>query len=866
MAPRSRFEYGTGVGVLFRWISLRRVIRQPLRAVLVLFGIALGVATLIATLAVNVSIRGAFVQMAERVSGKADLVVTRGESGVPAELIEELDDAPEVAHVAGMVEAVTSEPEGSGPILVFGVDFLGDRHFLPLTARDEGASALLDDPIPFLNDPDAILLSETLARRRGLTAGSTVTLLTPDGPRGFSVRGTLADEGLASAFDGHVAVMYQDAAMAAFGQGISRIDIALTEGIDPSLGLEKLSKLVGTRGRVEKPGTRAQHLTSILVPIERGMYVAGALALLVGMFIIYNAVGVAVAERRREIGILRALGVRRGEIVQMFSAEALFLGVVGGAIGVGLGQLLARLAVGQAAPPVSRFYAPIRPPPPEVDPATIAFALAVGLAATLIAAWGPARLAATVDPAESLRRQARSFGRRPLPVRALALSGLAMLVPAYGVSLLGGLWLGFVAMGLYLLAGLLALPAALLGLRRVLVRPVERWLGVPGRVALDNAAKRLDRSALTTGALLLSVSTSVALSAWGYSLERSAFGWLKRALPADLYVTAGSPTADQHNVPFRPSVLETVRGIDGVADYYPVRLTMQDVGEQRMLLIAYATEKYFAATRQKGLAPIVLEGPDPVDAAKLLERPTTMLSENAARKLGKRVGESITLDTPAGPVAFEIVAVIMDYASDLGSAVIDRRWYVKYWNDEMVDAVDFVLADPAKLESVRAEIRRRLGRGAMLFVISAAELRQEISRVLEDSLAVFRSTELISLLVAVLGVIGTMLAAVLDRIREIGVLRALGATRRQVLLSIVVESGFLGVAAVLGGVLVSVPMGVVLIDAIGYHGTGWRFDYAFPLIAALRVGLLVIAAAAVAGVWPGRRAAGLDVPEALAYE
>lgn len=854
------------MGVLFQWISLRRVIRQPLRALLVLFGIALGVATLIATLAVNVSIRGAFEQMAERVTGKADLVVTRGESGVPTELVELLDDAPEVAHVAAMVEAVTTEPEGSGPILVFGVDFLGDRFFLPLTARDESASALLDDPIPFLNDPDAILLSETLARRRGLTAGSTVTLLTADGPHDFRVRGTLADEGLASAFDGHVAVMYQDAAMAAFGQGISRIDVALTTGIDKDAAQRRLAELIGTQARIEKPGQRAQHLTSILVPIERGMYVAGALALLVGMFIIYNAVGVAVAERRREIGILRALGVTRGEIVTMFGREALFLGVLGSAIGVGLGQLLARLAVGQAAPPVSRFYAPIRPPPPSVDPEIVVVALVIGLIATLLAAWGPARLAATIDPAESLRRQARSFGRRALPVRAMAYAGLVTLAPAYAVSVAGGLWLGFVSMGLYVLAALLALPAGLLGLRRLTVGGVERVFGIPGRVALDNAARRLDRSALTTGALLLSVSTSVALSAWGHSLETSAFGWLKRALPADLYVTAGSPTADQHNVPFRPTVLETVAGIEGVADYYPVRLTMQDVGEQRMLLIAYATDKYFAATRQKGMAPIVLEGPEPVASQRLVDERTCMLSENAARKLGKSVGDSIVLDTPEGPVSFEVIAVIMDYASDLGSAIIDRRWYVALWKDEMVDAVDFVLADPTKLEAVRAEIRRRLGRGAMLFVVSAAELRQEISRVLEDSLAVFRSTELISLLVAVLGVLGTMLAAVLDRTREIGVLRALGATRGQVLASIVVESGFLGVAAVLGGVAVSVPMGMVLIDAIGLNGTGWHFEYAFPVIAALRVSALVIAAAAIAGVWPGRRAAGLDVPEALAYE
>ena len=313
-------------------------------------------------------------------------------------------------------------------------------------------------------------------------------------------------------------------------------------------------------------------------------------------------------------------------------------------------------------------------------------------------------------------------------------------------------------------------------------------------------------------------------------------------------------------------MLDDLGGIPGVGDLYPVRLTMQEINEQRMLLIAYSVEKYFAAMRLKNMGPVVLEGPDPVPERPLLDERRAMLSENAARKLHKKVGDSVTLLTPEGKVDFIVHAVIIDYASDLGAVIIDRGWYKRYWKDDLIDTVDIVMADPTKLEDVRAEVRRRLGRGSMLFVVSATELRREISSVLDDSLAVFRSTELISLIVAVLGVIGTMLAAVIDRTREIGVLRALGATRRQVLSAIVIESGFLGLCAVLGGVVVSVPMGMVLIDAVGYHGTGWHFEYAFPPLAALRVSGLVLLAAALAGIWPGRRAARLDVPEALAYE
>lgn len=854
------------MGVLFRWISLRRLLGSPARSLLVLFGIALGVAALVATLAVNASIRGAFVEMAERVAGKADLVVTQGDFGVSSELVEAIDDVPEVEHVAGVVETITQEPGVGGPILVIGVDFLGDRYFLPLTADSTGTAALLDDPLPFLNEPTAVLVTRSFAEKRRLSVGSSLGLITPDGEKSFQVRGLLRDEGLASAFGGDVVIMFEEAAATTFVTRLARIELKLKPGVDKELARDKLGKLVGSRGRVEPPSGRAQHLTSILVPMERGMNVAGVLALLVGMFIIYNAVGVAVAERRREIGILRALGVKRGGIIALFSAEALLLGALGSALGVGLGRSLAQFAVAQASQPVSRFYAPIHPPPPEVTLGVALVSFAVGMLATLLAALGPARLAATVDPAESLRRQAASFMRRQVPVRGSFLLGLFTVVPATAAALGGSLGLGFLSMGLFVGAGLLMVPALIVALRRALLPlsegPRRLWL----RVALDNAERRLDRSALTAGALMLAVSASVALGTWGHSLEISAFKWLGRALPADLYITAGSPTADQHNIPFRPEVMQTLAGIPHVRHHYPVRAITTDVKDKRLVLFSFDTGTWFQAAREKGVSSVVLAGPDPIPADTLSRAPNILLSENAARKMEIGVGEKLRFDTPTGAREFTVAAIILDYASDQGAGLIDRRWFVEYWQDALVDTVDFVLEEGAALEPVEEEVKKRLGPKRSLFIVSAAELRREIQRVLDDSIAVFRSTELIALWVALLGVVGAMLAAVLDRTREIGVLRAIGASRGQVARFVVAEAAFLGLTAAVGGVLAGVPIGFVFVHSVGLHGTGWLFEYYFPAAAALRVSGLVILTAALAGLWPGRRAARLSVTEALAYE
>lgn len=856
------------MGVLLRWVSLRRLIGAPLRSLLVVFGIALGVGTVVATLATNRSIRAAFGEMSSRVAGKADLILSNGDVGLEPELVEEIAALDGIEHVAGTVELITREPGGAGPLLILGVDFLGDRHFLPMSGDDDEAESIVDDPIAFVNDPDAILIARSFAERRQLATGQTLELLTPAGPRAFVVRGILRDEGIASAFNGQVAVMFQEAALAAFGgdERLERIEVALSPGYELAPVQARLETLLAGRGRVEPPAARTRQLTSMFDSIERGLQVAGALALLVGMFLIYNAVGVAVAERRREIGLLRALGVTRSGVVRMFSIEALLLSIFGGGLGLLLGAGMARLSLAQATTPISRFYAAIQPPDPELTLDLAIPALLAGLVATVLAAWAPARLAATIDPAESLRRQPPSLHRRPLPQRAMILASLLLLVPALLAARIESLGGGFLAMGLFLLSALLCIPVLLLGLKRLLAGPLGRLLGAPGRIAAENAERRLDRSTLTVGALMVAVSASVAMGSWGQSLERSALAWLDRALPADLYVTAGSPVADQHNVPFRPEVMEVIEALPGVRESYPVRTVTLDVKDRRIQLISLDVEDYFEAITRKKMAPLVIDGPDPIPPAALLERPSVLLSGNAARKLEVRAGDELVVDTPSGRKSLRVEAVILDYSSETGSAIIHRRWFLEYWNDPLIDTIDLLLEDGASASAVAAEVRQRLGGGEELFVISAAELRDEIRRILVDSMKIFRSTELIALIVALLGVIGTMLAAVLDRTREIGVLRAIGATRRQILTSVMVESAFLGLAATAGGILAGIPMGWVFVRVVALVGTGWDFDYTFPFEAALRIGLLVTGTAALAGFWPGRRAARMEVPEALAYE
>ncbi len=852
------------MGTLIRWISIRRFTGTPLRSLLVVFGIALGVAMLVATAAVNRSIHTAFVDAVGRVIGKSDLVVSGGEIGIPAELLEEIADVEGVAHVAPVLQITTRIASG-GALLILGVDLLGDRHFLPFT--DAGGDDLLEDPLELINDPRGILVSKRLAEQSALPVGGTIRILTPDGAEDFHVRGILVDEGPAASYGGQVAVMYLDGAQASFGRAdrLDRIDVAVAAGQSITDVENRIRSIVGERGSVEEPGGRTRRLAAILRPLEVGVQVTGFIALLVGMLLIYNTVSIAVAQRRREVGILRAVGATKQSVVALFVLEALVLATPGSLIGLAIAGPIAQVALAKATPNVSQFYLPIRPEQPSVDLELALAGLALGLLAALFASWWPARRAASIDPIDAMRRVRDRRGDDGVPHRAMLACGLALSLPAVVFASLGTLWSGLAAIAVIVAGALLCAPAFVRLFGALARRIADACFGVPGVLAVDNVLRSLGRSALTVAALTVSVGSAVCIGSWARSLEVSLITWIDQTIPADLSVTCGSPLADQQNVPFRADTIAQLEKIDGVREILPVRIASQEIGGWRFQLVSQPAVAFFAALSAKGLALQVIDG-EPLAGRELEATPSVILSENAARRLGVKSGDAVEMPTPTGMKRLPVRAVIVDYTSDVGMAFIDRKWFTQYFQDDLVDTADLYLDPGADTDAVAAAVRAQLGGYGSIFVSSSADLRREVRRIVVDAVAVTRSTDLVATIVALLGVVGMMLATVFDRIREIGLLRAIGATRRQIAIALVVESSFLGMAAALLGIMASIPMGLTFIHVVALDATGWRLDYHFPWHVAVEVGLLVATTAALAGVLPGRAAAQIDVKDALSYE
>jgi putative ABC transport system permease protein len=850
---------------LFREISLRHWIRSPLRSSLVMFGIALSVALYIATTTAAGSMLASFSEFVNRVAGRANLTVEGPGLGVRGELVAEIADVPDVAHAASCVEIAAQAPELGESLLVLGVDFLGDLHFLPFDV-EAGEQRVIEDPLAFVNDPTALLVSARFAAKHKLSKDSRLQLLTSEGKKDFFVRGIVADSGPATSFGGQVAVMFLDAAQVSFARGtfVDRIDIAVAPGADVEVVRERVQKLVGDELTVQRPERLGAELRALVKPLHAGLRLSGILGLLVGGFLVYNAVGVAVAQRRREIGLLRALGVTRKGTVLLFATEAGMLALPGIAIGLLLGRLLARYSTAEAIDTLNRLYAAVPQVEPELTPQLALQGGGAGLLTAVVAAWWPARRASKTDPALVLRGAA-AVERSRIPIFAMAAAGIALAglawVP-YFSSTTGG---GALALLFNVLGGALITPATIVLIRRLLVRPAEALFGIPARLGLDYVQRTLGRSAVNVLALMAAVSLSVSVGGWLTSFKSTLGRWADQMSVGDLTVTQGSPILDRRHVPFNAATTDRIARVPGIESIQRLRMIDQKTHGLTLRLVATETDVMLRLLAKRGRSLKVVRGA-PLEENALTDKPRVLISENAAHKLKLDVGQALTLRTLKGEVSFEVRAVVVDYSSESGAVFFDRRFFLEHWAEDSADNVFVFLASGADPDVVADGIRKELGGGGSIFVTKSQAMREQIGSALESTFAGGKSVELVTLLVALMGVIGTMAAAVIDRLREIGMLRAIGATTRQVALSIVIEAGFLGFCAAVIGAGVGAIHSKLFLNTMFFSATGWHIEFLFPWADAARVGGLVVATAALAGGLPAWRAARSDVTAAIACE
>jgi putative ABC transport system permease protein len=830
-------------------------------------GIALGIAVVLAIrLANDSSVRG-FSLALDTIAGAASLeIVSPG--GVDEDRLGPLGWLRDIGDVSAVIEGDAMARAGGAPaeaVRVLGVDILRDRAFREYDLVEFAEGRRQPAPQEFLGlllDPRSVITTEIFARRHGLRVNDALELAIGDVRKSFVIRGLLSNEGPARVLDGNFVLMDIAAAQWAFDRlgRVDRVEIRLPAGRNVADAERLLSSQLPPGLTVQRPARRGEQVETMLRAFHFNLTALSYVALLVGLFLVYNTIAVSVIARREEIGVLRAVGASRGTVLRLFLAEAAALAAVGAVLGAPAGWLLAQGAVRLTSTTVTTLYIAAATTVPALDPRDAAVAIAMGIGLALLAAAAPALEASRVTPLAALREADRLEARYRVNRRHLALA-VSLLVAAAGLSRLGPLGglpvFGFGAAVATVFGIAFLVPAALALLARYGARPLTALFGVEGQLAHANVSGAIPRLAVSIAALAVSLSMMVAIAIMIGSFRETVIYWVGQTLQADLYMS----TARRSSLDTQSSISQE---LEAAVTSYPA---VAAVDRFRTLNLLYDGRLTVLGTGDFGvlLAHGNLVFKEPADGRAALRaaigKDAVVASESFALKAEKRAGDIVRLQTPHGPADFRLAAVYFDYTTDRGVVVMDRGTFTRHFGEQRPTSLTVYLRPGSDPLAVRADLMSKLGERHRVFIHTNASIRDEVLRIFDSTFAITYALEAIAVFVGILGVSGTLLTLILERRRELTTLRLVGADRRQIRKMVVIEAGMIGLVSQVLGWVAGLGLALILIYVINVQSFGWTIQFYVPGLFLLQSSLALFIATAIAGLYPARLAAAVQPVE-----
>lgn len=860
---------------LLRKISLRHLRLRKAQMLMSCAGICLGVAAIVSIGIIKQSVLHSFEESIIQVTGRASLQVTGAQSGFSETLVERVGAVPGVEYAVPAIETDGLLAEGKErSIMILGVDVLVDTQVRDYSLS--GDSADIPDPLLFLARPDSILITREMAKREGISLDQKIRLQTVRGIRTFRVRGILDPTGPAKAMGGNVAIMDIYAAQMAFGMAgsINRIDVSLRRGEDIESVRERIVAALPKGYLVDTPAARTRQVETMLSKFQNGCNLISFLAIFSGMYLIYNAVAISVVQRKREIGVMRALGASRGDMAALFLSETLVLSIIGASLGVGFGLLLADAMVGAFARIISGVYAKTAVTEIHFTWFYPLVGFTIGILASLAAAYFPARASSRVSPLSAIRSvpftEEGIFTSRRMNIAAVvcvlfAASIFAIRHLSGHSSFANNMTLLFSAQLVLILGISLFTPAFLKCLITLFHRFFSFRLGVTGRLAGLNLLKNITRNAVAVAAVSFGISIFVSTAGLVLSVKESIIDWVEAVNRADLLITSGHPMSSSNapNVLMPASMGRELEAIPGVLSADPWRKLFMNYRGRRVLLSSADIVR--RAQYGSHLIPVA-HGDERPMRDLLPNRDNVAVSESFATIFGVKPHDRILLPTPSGEAPFTVVAVVVDYTSDIGTIVMDIHTYERHWKDVLADTFSVHLSKGAKIQDVRQAIEQRFGADRKLFVLPSGEFKNEIRKALDGMFIFNYALNIITLTIACLGIIVTLFSSVLERTREISILRSIGMLRSQISWVVLLESSLMGLAGGLLGSATGIVTGWLELEGFFVANYGSAAKYYIPIGSILWALIISALLSALAGSIPARRAAKTGIVEALAYE
>jgi putative ABC transport system permease protein len=843
-------------------VGWRTLLRRPWQSTLMILGITLGVAVVVAVDLANASASRAFDLSTDAVVGRATHQIVAGSQGFDEALYTHLRRQGILNAAAPIVADYVSSPQlGDRPLQLLGVDPFAEPPFRDYLWHSGHAPS--DSLTGFFTEPGALLISAAMAEQYAIEQDARITLDVTGRPRSAFVAGLLRapDDLTRRALDGIVLADIATAQELLDRTGkLDRIDLIVPEDADQLV--TRISDLLPQSVRIQPAQARTGAVRQMTNAFRTNLWALSLLALFVGLFLIYNTMTFSVIQRRPLFGTLRCLGVTPHEVFALVVSEAFIVGVAGSVLGLILGIAMGRNAVSMVTRTVNDLYFVLTVRDVGIPALSLLKGGLIGTVATVITASLPAWEAASIPPRAALSRsglEART--RRAVVWAAVGSAGLLAAGAAALALPTRSLFVSFGGLSIVVVGFALLTPLATNLFMRGAAHLLGRVGGALGRMAPRDVINSLSRTAIAVAALMVAVSVTIGVSLMIDSFRHTIAAWLGHALQGDVYVQAPSFRATQNVSILDPAVVRAVRQWPGVTRAELIRATTVDSPRGPIYLEAGTSTDYGA-----GLLYRSSQGSSG-ETWEAVGQGAAIVSEPLANRLDLPSHDGrITLYTDRGPHAFNVAGVYYDYASTEGTVIVSMDTYRRLWDDDAVTGLAVHLSPGTDADSVARELRDALAPVQRLLIRPNQILQQDALEIFDRTFAITGALQMLATIVAFIGVLSALLSLQLDKQLQIGILRAVGLTTHELWQLVLLETGLMGAAAGLLAMPTGYALSLILVYVINQRSFGWTLQMLVGPAPFLQAFAVAVIAALLAGIYPAYRMSRMSTAEALRYE
>ena len=828
------------------------------QTLLMILGIALGVAVIVAVDIANASAVRAFSLSTEAIAGKATHQITGGVNGLREKVYSDLKRKGMDVAMAPVVGAFVSSPQlGERPLQLFGVDPFVDGQF-----RNYLNPATTVNPHAYLSIftvPGAVMISAENSARYGLKLGDEISLDIDGVVKTAIISGILEvqDDLSRRTLEGMILADISTVQELTNRQGwLDWVDVILPEGE------AVLEEALPAGAALQPVSSRQGALEQMTAAFRANLSALSMLALIVGLFLIYNSITFSVVQRRKLFGILRCLGVTRGEVFRLVVWEAVGIGLIGSLVGIGLGVLMGRNTVLLVSQTINDLYFTTTVQDVSLPLISLLKGGLIGVAATVLAAGFPAFEAASIPPNTALTRSILESKSR-LVVILLAGAGLAAILLGVIVFQLSASSMlpGFIGTALVVVGFAMLAAISMIAIMNLLEPILRRMFGFLGRMAPRNVIKNLSRTAVAVAALMVAIAVTIGINLMVDSFRSTVDLWLRQTLQSDVYLTAPSFVSSSSQTPIDPQVVEKVNTWPGVARVDVLRTIHLETSSGYIILSATSNPE-IGVERMYVSRSLAVE-----DIWPAMQQGGLLISETLARNLDLTgEGKMLKLPTPNGEVEMPVLGIYNDYSSSEGGIMMALNVYQDLWRDSTITAIGLRLQPGYQADQITQDLEERLGVTQKLIIRANQELRADVMDVFDRTFTITASLRILATVVAFIGILSTLLLIQLEKQREIGILRALGLTGGQLWRLTMLETGLMGLSAGLLAMPTGYVVTLILIYVINLRSFGWTIQlFLEPRVFVQSLGLAVLAAL-LAGIYPALRLSQMVTSEAVRYE